>query len=201
MIFRLNRLPRLLLDLQAAVTFRAAHILGGNEREDEEMIPEQEIPRSGLFVFITASILQAFHIVEHIAQIYQHLILGLSISESHGIIFFLDLEWNHFVFDALVYFSLLAFVFWRCKFYRLGNKSAILFSVGLGIQTYHAFEHTVRMIQYYQTGCTPCLGVMGNFFDLVYLHGFLNLIVYILTLVGFLGVYKRLVARSSTRSP
>ena len=154
------------------------------------MLPHQfgmlNLSRIVRVAFLTASILQGLHIVEHIAQIYEHAFLGWSIQDSHGIIFFLDLEWNHFIFDSIVYLSLLAYVFFKSKMYLAQSSSIpiLLFTSGLAFQSYHAVEHFVRMMQYYQSGCTPCLGILGNYVDLVYLHGFLNFAVYGLTLIG-----------------
>lgn len=148
--------------------------------------------RTTVFVFTAALVAQTFHMVEHVAQIYQHAILGLSVRDSHGILFFLDLEWNHFVFNSL-YFGLLAFVFFQCKFYRTngpaGEKrfACYAFLAGLSIQSYHVFEHSVRIIQFLQTGCTPCPGILGRFFDGVYLHGMFNTVVYVLPLLAFIS--------------
>ncbi len=148
--------------------------------------------RSTVYVFTFALVAQTFHIVEHVAQVYQHAILGLSIQESHGILFFLDFEWNHLVFNAL-YFALLAVVFFQCKFYKtdgpVGEKPlmGLVFNAGFLISGWHVIEHVVRIIQFYQTGCTPCKGILGWFFDGVYLHAFYNTLVYILPLMAFLG--------------
>lgn len=154
--------------------------------------------RATIYAFTVAMLLQTFHMIEHVAQAYQHGVLGLSISESHGILFFLDLEWNHRVFNAL-YFALLAVVFFQCNFYKtLGavkerRASCLSFDVGFLIQGYHVVEHSVRMIQYLQKGCTPCPGILGQLFDGVYLHAIFNTTVYILPLIAFLsyGFYLR----------
>ena len=130
--------------------------------------------------------------VEHVAQVYQHAVLGLSIAASHGILFFLDLEWNHMIFNAL-YFVLLAVVFVKCRFYEthgaVGEKplACIAFYAGFLIQGYHVIEHSVRMVQFFQRGCTPCPGILGYLFDGVYLHAAFNTLVYVLPLIAFLS--------------
>lgn len=133
-------------------------------------------------LLLSALLVQTFHEIEHIAQFYQRWWLGAGPQEAHGILFFLDVEWNHFVFNAL-YFLLLAwvlfFLLFDPQFQSLGQRH--IGRVGLGffvsgflIQGYHVFEHTVRMGQFFQLGCTPCPGILGWYFDLVYLHLTLN---------------------------
>jgi hypothetical protein len=134
-------------------------------------------------LYLSALAIQFFHLVEHVAQVYQHWWLGL---KGQGILFFLDLEWNHFLFN-LGYFTLLAWILgalWSLpEWNKLRTRVAVrLFIVAVIIQAYHIIEHTVRMGQYYQYGCTPCLGLLGRVFNLVTLHFVLNTAVWLLPL-------------------
>src|ERR1700680_1120194 len=52
---------------------------------------------ASFFILLVA---QSVHFTEHIAQMVQIHILGLSGSQAHGIIGMLDFEWVHFLFDA-----------------------------------------------------------------------------------------------------
>ncbi len=146
--------------------------------------------RLTVFVFTAALVAQTFHMTEHVAQVYQHAVLGWSIPASRGLIFFLDFEWNHFVFNA-TYMLLLVFVFYQCKFYNVNGPvserrvACLAFNMGVAVQGYHVVEHSVRIAQFLQTGCDPCKGILGWFFDGVYLHATLNTIVYVLPLVAF----------------
>ncbi len=157
-----------------------------------------------VFIFTGALIIQTLHITEHVVQVYQHAILGLSINESQGILWFLDLEWNHFVFNV-VYLILLSMVFVLGKFYKTKGvawkmrPAALVFTAGLMIQGYHVVEHSVRMVQFYQSGCTPCPGILGRVFDGIYLHAAFNTIVYILPLYAFAayGFQARLLGKST----
>lgn len=148
--------------------------------------------RMVVYAFSVAMVLQTFHMIEHVAQVYQHAILGLSIAESHGILFFLDLEWNHMIFNAM-YLGLLAIVFFQCSFYKTNGAvsqkrlACLAFNVGFAIQGYHVIEHAVRMVQFLQTGCTPCRGILAWFFDGVYLHAIFNTLVYVLPLITFIA--------------
>lgn len=148
--------------------------------------------RTTIYAFALAMLLQTFHIIEHVAQVYQHAIRGLSIPESHGILFFLDLEWNHWIFNTL-YFALLAVVFFQCNFYKTNEAvnekrvTRLAFTAGFLIQGYHVVEHSVRMTQFLQKGCTPCPGILGQLLDGVYLHAIFNTMVYILPLIAFVS--------------
>jgi hypothetical protein len=53
-----------------------------------------------LALFFVLLVGQSVHFVEHIAQVIQVHLLGFNVSQAHGIIGQLDLEWTHFFFDA-----------------------------------------------------------------------------------------------------
>ena len=170
------------------------------------MITQWNAKRIFLLVVAT-TIAQALHIVEHIAQVYQHAVLGLSLAMSHGLLFFLDFEWNHFAFDILIYLSLLTLIFFKAGIYDSlrahgfselranGNTQlfVVIFTIGLVLQGYHGIEHVIRVIQFTQSGCAPCLGFLGNFVDDVYLHASFNFAVYALTTIPMvkLGLFRR----------
>ncbi|MEM3119566.1 MAG: hypothetical protein QXZ57_01380 [Nitrososphaerota archaeon] len=133
-------------------------------------------------IVLTAFITQTLHMIEHSAQMYQHVVLGLPAKLSNGLLFFLDLEWNHFLFNTL-YLTFLIIIFARLKPWLTTGLSEkemlpILFTTGLFIQSYHVLEHTYRMYEFLTIGCTPCSGILGRFFDMVHFHFFLNLAAY-----------------------
>ena len=137
--------------------------------------------------FLVALIIQFFHWIEHVAQVYQHWWLGLSIKESHGILFFLDLEWNHLIFNTL-YFVLLMIVWQKIRHstsFGGNNFAKYILGGGVLIQGYHTIEHLVRIVQYFKIGCTPCRGILGWYIDGVYLHFAFNTIVLVLPLIAF----------------
>jgi hypothetical protein len=154
---------------------------------------------STVYVFAAAMLAQTLHYSEHVVQLYQHAVLGLSISQSHGLVYFLDFEWNHFVFNS-AYFLALGVVFLQCKFYQIREPAggvrfaSLAFTTGFFVQGYHVIEHSVRIVQFYQTGCTPCPGILGRYFDGVYLHFLFNSVVYVLPLIAFIayGFHVRL---------
>ena len=140
-----------------------------------------------LAFFFVLLIAQSVHFTEHIAQMIQIHLLGLSGMQAHGIIGMLDLEWVHFIFDAgwvpiCVY--ILLFV------YRKSNPWLWILAV---IVTWHAFEHVAIMSYYLRTGIvgSPGLlahgGIIAGGLPLIRpdLHFFYNLIEETLILIAY----------------
>ncbi len=148
-------------------------------------------------LFVVAFVLQTCHEVEHLAQVYQRWWLGAGPQEAHGILFFLDVEWNHFLFNAL-YFPLLAAILFfllfdaELGFTKKGRRVGLtLFILAVVIQGYHVVEHTVRMGQFFQLGCTPCPGILGWYIDLVFLHFVFNTATWLLPAAIVPGLWRR----------
>src|SRR3989440_5705197 len=109
-----------------------------------------------LAFFFVLLIAQSVHFTEHIAQVIQIHLLGLSGTQAHGIIGMLDLEWVHFVFDAgwvpiCVY--TLFFIF------RRSNPWLWFLAV---IVTWHAIEHFAIMSVYLRTGQVGTPGLLAH---------------------------------------
>ncbi len=149
-------------------------------------------PQTVLYAFVLALTLDTFHMIEHVAQVYQHAILGLSFGASQGILFFLDFEWNHFTFNSF-YLFFLTIIYFKCGFYNRNGPAAEkkfafwAFNVAFFLQIYHVFEHILRIVQQYQTGCEPCRGFLGYYVDPVYLHATFNTIAYVPALAAFIS--------------
>ena len=153
------------------------------------------------FLFAGALLYQITHWVEHVAQVYQHWWQGLIIAESRGILFFFDLEWNHFTFNTFYWIALIA-IFFAGRFFKKGGlahkKPLVLYGFiggGLIVQTYHQIEHIARVAQHLTLNCQPCPGILGWYLDGVYLHFALNTIVLVFPLVAFFsyGYFKKLI--------
>lgn len=109
-----------------------------------------------LAFFFVLLIAQSVHFTEHIAQMIQIHVLGLSGMEAHGIIGMLDLEWTHFIFDAgwvpiCVYTLFTVF--------RRGNPWLWLL---VPVVTWHALEHVVIMWVYFHTGLVGSPGLLAH---------------------------------------
>ena len=106
--------------------------------------------------FFVLLIAQSVHFTEHIAQMIQIHLMGLSGMQAHGIIGMLDLEWVHFTFDAgwvpICVYTLL-FV------YRKSNPWLWVLAV---IVTWHALEHITIMSFYLRTGIVGSPGLLAR---------------------------------------
>src|SRR2546421_173422 len=109
-----------------------------------------------LAFFFVLVIGQSVHFTEHIAQMIQIHILGLSGMQAHGIIGMLDLEWVHFIFDAcwvpMCVFTLF-FIF------RKSNPWLWFLAV---IVSWHALEHFAIMSVYLRTGLVGTPGLLAH---------------------------------------
>lgn len=109
-----------------------------------------------LAFFFVLLVAQSVHFTEHIAQVIQIHLLGLSGVQAHGILGMLDLEWVHFAFDAgwvpICVYTLL-FVY---------RKSNPWLWVLAAIVTWHALEHIVIMSVYLRTGIVGSPGLLAR---------------------------------------
>jgi len=109
-----------------------------------------------LAFFFVLLIAQSVHFTEHIAQMIQIHLLGLSGMQAHGIIGMLDLEWVHFLFDACwvpicVYTLLVVY-----------HKSNPWLWILAGVVTWHALEHIAIMSFYLRTGIAGSPGLLAH---------------------------------------
>src|SRR6266704_6952188 len=109
-----------------------------------------------LAFFFVLLIAQSVHFTEHIAQMIQIHLLGLSGMQAHGIIGMLDLEWVHFIFDAgwvpiCIYTLFVVF--------RKSNPWLWVLAV---IVTWHAFEHVAIMSVFLRTGIVGSPGLLAR---------------------------------------
>jgi hypothetical protein len=143
-------------------------------------------------IFFIALVLQGAHHLEHVTQIFQWWYLGLLPPMSKGIVFFLDLEWNHFIFDTSLFFALvLGSLFLARKLWKSGHSidrfGGTLLISALLIQGWHAVEHTVRIVRHVDTGCEPCRGIIDSVYGipLIPLHFWFNVFALTLPLLAF----------------
>lgn len=156
--------------------------------------------RWAVLTFSAALVYQILHWIEHAAQVYQHWWLGISLLQAHGIVFFFDIEWNHFTFNTLYWIALLA-VFFGSGMHRAASPArrrpftfwGFLLG-GVALQSYHQVEHVFKIYQHLTVGCEPCPGVLGYVIDGIYLHFTLNSIVLAFPLIAFVayGFFGRL---------
>lgn len=150
-------------------------------RDAKQPFPLKDVSWAAAFILFVGLIFQMGHHYEHVSQIFQWWYLGQHSSVSKGIIFFLDLEWNHFIFDGLYFFLLLAACLhfirrWNERGHSLDQFTMGLLGATLGLQGWHAIEHTYRIVKHVRTGCEPCTGIADIAFNvpLIPLHFWFN---------------------------
>lgn len=145
-------------------------------------------------IFAAALALQLFHQLEHFVQVAQAKFLG--IKPAHGILgSWVDLEWVHFVYNNGLYVLLVLATLAVLRDRRVRPPVGWLWlGAVLAIQTYHSFEHIVKITQHLQTGADPAPGILGFVIDLVWLHFIFNAFVTITMIGAFfgLGFYQEL---------
>ena len=96
---------------------------------------------------------QTLHLLEHVAQMVQIHILGLSGASAQGIVGQLNIEWIHFIWNSWVLFALLMLV-------RRLRSSWWLVATAL-LAGWHLAEHLVIMGTYLSTGAVGSPGLLS----------------------------------------
>ena len=138
-------------------------------------------------IFTAAVVIQSLHMVEHVAQVIQKFALGRE--EAHGLIGMFDFEWVHFAYNAALIITLYLLMFRCSRLLRAkGTGLFYIFGAGVALQSYHMFEHIIKIGQHIQTGEQGTLGFIGNFVNPVWFHFWINLIVLALIVIPFFGL-------------
>jgi len=150
-------------------------------------------------IFLLALVLQLFHLLEHVVQVAQGKFLG--IKPAHGILgSFFDLEWVHFIYNWGLYALLIVATVAVLRERRVRPPVGWLFlGAALAVQSYHVLEHTVKIIQHVSSGIDPAPGILGQIYDLIWLHFDINVVVTVLMIGSFLGLALNREVRWSLR--
>lgn len=152
------------------------------------------------FLFLLIIGIQGFHVIEHIVLVVQVEALGFGLAEAHGLLGSrVDFEWLHFSYNSAFLGALILMLV-----YGLRHRQELPAATGIpgmalagavGLQTYHVAEHVIRIVQYYQTGCTPCVGLIGRVVPFIWPHLFFGLIAYIPFVVCYFayGMHRQLI--------
>ena len=142
-------------------------------------------------IFAFALALQLFHLLEHVVQVAQAKFLN--IKPAHGILgSFFDLEWVHFVYNWGLFIILVVATIAVVRDRQLRAPIGWLFlGATVAVQAYHVLEHTVKIVQHVSTGIDPAPGILGQIYDLIWLHFDFNVLVTILMIGAFYGLGLR----------
>ena len=158
-----------------------------------------------LAFFFILVVTQGVHFLEHVAQMVQIHLLGLSGLQARGIFGMLNLEWVHFIWNSWVLLCAVLLVF-------LYRKNPWLW-VLLVISVWHEIEHVYIMSVFLRTGHpgAPGLlaagGAIGGGLPLSRpdLHFFYNLLEEVVLIIAYLSQIQRLAMSDkilpSPRSP
>ncbi len=146
---------------------------------------------SVLFTYLVIE--QFFHQAEHVAQMYQFAFLNIPAHDAHGFVWFLDEEWNHFIFNSL-YFTgvIVVFIYLLRALKKSGiRKTAahvgfiVIFSIWEG---WHMIEHTYRIIHHVQGLCDECSGIIDQWFGInrLVLHFWFNFFALVFPMVVYI---------------
>lgn len=133
-----------------------------------------------LLLLVAGVAVQTFHMAEHVLQVFR--VHWDGVPSKGGIIGRVaEPEWVHFAYNALV-LAALAVILRLARRGRMpwdatGAGHRLIAAAAL-IQSYHVFEHSVKLGQHVATGAKVNPGVLGNHIDLVWLHFTINLAVY-----------------------
>lgn len=138
---------------------------------------------------------QGVHLVEHLIQLAQVHLLGVPEDDALGLlgwVFELDgtEEWLHLVFNALFLASLwiLAGPLVRGALGAVPVWALVVFVVaGLGLETWHTFEHSVIIRNVVRNDGCPCPGIVDQALGIsdTTLHFFYNALAYAATVVPY----------------
>ena len=142
-------------------------------------------------IFAVALGFQLFHLLEHVVQVAQGKFLG--IKPAHGILgSFFDLEWVHFIYNWGLFVLLIVATVAVVREGKIRPPLGWLFlGATLAVQSYHVLEHTVKIYQHISTGADPAPGILGQIYDIIWLHFTFNVIVTATMIAAFvwLGLY------------
>lgn len=141
--------------------------------------------------FLVLVCYQAFHQVEHAIEAVQLNILHHR--EARTLISGIDFEYVHFGANALLLYGLVAVVVGagrstreRLRTERRWGWYAMV--AALVVQSFHVFDHTVRLIEYVQSGGQPPEGTFTVWLNPVWFHFGINLTVLVGMVCAFLGL-------------
>jgi hypothetical protein len=109
-------------------------------------------PWMALLGFLAIS--QATHLLEHVAQMVQIHLLHLSGANAQGIVGQLNIEWVHFVWNALVLVTLVVLL-------THFPTNPWLIAV-TPLAAWHFVEHSVMIATYLQTGVSGTPGLLSS---------------------------------------
>lgn len=105
-------------------------------------------------LYFVLALTQTGHVMEHVVQVIQLRILGLSGEHAHGVVGALDIEWVHFAWNAWVLVAVVALL--------LGRQRNGWIWIAAPIAAWHLIEHTILIALYLTTGIEGNPGLLAT---------------------------------------
>jgi hypothetical protein len=116
--------------------------------------PDRLVATPWTIVLGFLAVSQTAHLLEHVAQMVQIHLLHLSGANAQGIVGPLNIEWVHFVWNALILVTLLVLL------PRFSSNPWLIAVTPLAL--WHFVEHSVMIATYIQTGVSGTPGLLSS---------------------------------------
>ena len=117
-------------------------------------LPDRLVATPWIAILGFLAVSQTTHLFEHVAQMVQIHVLHLSGANAQGIVGQLNIEWVHFVWNALVLVTLLVLLS------RFRTNPWLIAVTPLAV--WHFVEHSVMIATYIQTGVPGTPGLLSS---------------------------------------
>jgi hypothetical protein len=139
-------------------------------------------------LFLAVVLFQGVHELEHVVQVVQAFVFNVrGAAGLLGSVF--GLEPVHFAYNAL-FLTLVGVAFASFGVRRRVGVArpvgvAVLLGFALGLQSYHVVEHLAKIEQYLSSGVNGVPGLLGAYFNPIWLHFWLNTVAYVPCVAAF----------------
>ena len=161
----------------------------------------QQAARVAVPVLVAGLVVQSFHMLEHVVQVWRVYVDGVP-SRGSLVGSVADTEWVHFSYNAAVLVLFGAVLGLRRDWRPPGRARSAdtMIATGFALQGYHVIEHTAKLIQHVTTGDKVNPGLIGGKIDLVWFHFGINAAVYV-AFAAALWLYLRRPAERRAAAP
>lgn len=157
---------------------------------------------------LSVLIVQGFHVIEHVVVVVQVEALGRPLAQSQGLLGArVDFEWLHLAYNTTFLATMVLLLGYGLR-HRAGalagaGLATAALAGGVAMQSYHVGEHILRIIQYLNTGCTPCVGLIGQVVLFIWPHLFFGVFAYTAFTIAYFayGLHRELLPQPAAHDP
>lgn len=157
---------------------------------------------------LSVLVIQGFHVIEHVVVVVQVGALGTPVAQSQGLLGArVNFEWLHLAYNTTFLATMVLLLGYGLR-HRTGSLASAglataVLAGGVAMQSYHVGEHILRIIQYLNSGCTPCVGLIGQVVLFIWPHLFFGVFAYAAFTTAYVryGLHKELLPQRAPRDP